>query len=428
MAGKKKSQDGAEDTAPDAGQDTMTASADEVVMPEPGAETPETPEATDLEVPEHDPRPEGEPLATPVEDAEVIDPVEDTIPAEDPEPAEAAVSVEPAAPVHEPAPPPAPAKSRGGFFPALFGGIVAAAIGFGAAWYMQQQSAGGVETRLTELSDTQASQGSEIAGLKDTVAKGPDLSGLSGEISALSDKVDGLSARVDEVSGGLAPLQDRITALEKRPISEGVSKEAIAAYEAELARLQQAMADQRKEVEDLIAEAQQMEADASATAETTLRRAALTRILSALDSGTGFAGALGDLQAAGQQVPEELAAVAESGVTSMSTLRDTFPEAARRALEAVRAAEDGGISSVGDFLRTQLGARSLEPREGNDPDAILSRAEAALKAGRLGDTLAELDTLPDAGRAEMANWIDSAAARHKAVTAAEDLSAQLNAG
>ena len=90
----------------------------------------------------------------------------------------------------------------------------------------------------------------------------------------------------------------------------------------------------------------------------------------------------------------------------------------------------GGLSpggrSIGDFLRDNLGARSLEPRDGDDADAVLSRAEGALKAGRLGDALAELETLPDASRAELTGWIELAETRRNAIAAAEELNASLS--
>jgi hypothetical protein len=59
---------------------------------------------------------------------------------------------------------------------------------------------------------------------------------------------------------------------------------------------------------------------------------------------------------------------------------------------------------VGSFLRSQTGARSLTPREGDDPDAVLSRAEAILAEGRPADTLTELAALPPEGQAAMTEW------------------------
>ena len=78
------------------------------------------------------------------------------------------------------------------------------------------------------------------------------------------------------------------------------------------------------------------------------------------------------------------------------------------------------------FIRTQLDARSLEPREGDDPDAILSRAEAATQQGRLTDALAEIEALPDVARAELSDWAAQATRRLEAVAAAQQLSEELN--
>ena len=78
------------------------------------------------------------------------------------------------------------------------------------------------------------------------------------------------------------------------------------------------------------------------------------------------------------------------------------------------------------FLRSQLGARSLVPREGNDPDAVLSRVEAAAREGRMSDALAEVEALPEEGRAELAEWVSQVQSRQEAVSAAHELSAALN--
>ena len=79
---------------------------------------------------------------------------------------------------------------------------------------------------------------------------------------------------------------------------------------------------------------------------------------------------------------------------------------------------------VSSFLRTQTGLRSLTPRDGNDPDAVLSRAEAALTQGRLADALAELDALPDAALPALKDWTATATLRLSAESAVAALAAQ----
>ena len=100
-------------------------------------------------------------------------------------------------------------------------------------------------------------------------------------------------------------------------------------------------------------------------------------------------------------------------------MREGFPDAARAALEASLEANMGATWSerVKNFLRAQTGARALTPQEGDDPDAVLSRAEAALAAGDVEGALAELDALPAEGKAAMTDWLAQANLRLQAEAA-----------
>jgi hypothetical protein len=165
-----------------------------------------------------------------------------------------------------------------------------------------------------------------------------------------------------------------------------------------------------------------MRAAASAEAAETQARAALTQILSAMNNGQGFVGPLSDLRATGVKIPAPLIENVE-GVASLADLRADFPPAARNALAVSRGV---GNDSVGGFFRTQLGIRSLEPKDGDDPDAILSRAEAAIEAGDLPAALEEIGTLPPEAQAELATWVAQAETRLTTVDAAHGLMAELN--
>ncbi|MCB2133097.1 MAG: hypothetical protein KDE02_09510, partial [Rhodobacteraceae bacterium] len=65
--------------------------------------------------------------------------------------------------------------------------------------------------------------------------------------------------------------------------------------------------------------------------------------------------------------------------------------------------------------------RSLTPRAGDDPDAILSRADAALKAGDLAAAIDEIAALPEGGKAVMAEWVGLAQRRMAALAAVSAL-------
>ena len=328
-----------------------------------------------------------------------------------------------------PVPQPEPVVIRkGGFIPLFLGGLAAAAIGFAAARFVLPEGwpwPGAADNAFeTEIGARLDAQSQALADLKAEAGKAPDLSPLETRISGVQAAVDTLAGRLGEVSDRIAALDTRLTDLEKRPITDGASPAAVAAYERELKALQEAMAAQRAEIEKIAAEAAQKEASAEMTAQEAMQRAALSRIQTALDSGAGFADAAANLQDAGITLPPALSAVAADGVATRNDLAQSFPEAARAALTVARKGESGGGFSA--FLKTQLGARSLEPRDGDDPDAVLSRAEAAVTDGRLTDAMAELETLPAEARAEMSGWLTRAATRLDALKAADALASEMN--
>ncbi|AXI56630.1 hypothetical protein SuNHUV7_13090 (plasmid) [Pseudoseohaeicola sp. NH-UV-7] len=325
--------------------------------------------------------------------------------------------------------------SRSSFFPMLLGGLLAVCIGVLVAkspmfeTFLPENWRTVSASDLNDLSQSVQAQNARISDVSDKLAAVPvpDLSGVEGAIAAQADKISELGAQIDNLAGTVNALDARLTALEKQPISQGVSQGAIDAYERELKALQDSVAAQRSEIESLLTDARAMEENAEMTAQEALARAALTRVLSAIDSGGAFDAALGDLEAVtGTQAPEELASVAQTGVTPMIQLQDAFPDAAREALSAARLAEPDSEHNLRSFLQRQLSARSVTPKEGADPDAVLSRAEAALKEGRLNDALAEIETLPPEASAAMDAWVTRARARRDAQDAAESLAQSLN--
>ncbi|MDQ2090350.1 COG4223 family protein [Marimonas arenosa] len=330
-----------------------------------------------------------------------------------------------------PAPVPQPEQvviRKGGFLPMLLGGAAAALIGFGAARYVLPEGWPWPGARDDAFEQAVAArldaQDTAVAEVRAAIPVLPDLSPLETRIAEFEQALQDALTAVQSASARLDTLEAQLTELEKRPMTEAVSPAAVQAYENELKALQQAVAAQRAEIEKLAAEAAQKEANAEVTAQEAMLRAALNRIQTALDAGTGFADAVDTLRAANVALPDVLVQTADAGVFTRAELADRFPAAARAALSVARQQESGG--GLGRFLANQLGARSLEPREGDDADAVLSRAEAAVRDGRITDALAELDALPEPARAEMADWLSRARNRLDALAAAETLAAQLN--
>lgn len=337
---------------------------------------------------------------------------------------------------------------RGGFAPALIGGILAACLGFLAARTevldpilpdsLKSNGTGDVIAAL-QVSDNNQAEAltalrSEIAAI-DQPDLGPvneQLASVQAELSSLKTDSKSQQARLEDIEAHLNPLNARLDELEKRPMTEGASDTAVAAYDRELAALREATAAQRAEVEKMIDEARATEAaaraleqSAASAARHAQNQATVTRLYAALDNGAAYAAILAELEAADIAVPDVLNASANDGITTLTALNDAFPISARSALSAARA-EDGSGGGLVGFLQRQTGARSVQPRDGDDPDAILSRAEAAVTDGDLAKALEEIATLPDAARAAMQDWVDISTTRLAALKAAEELAQSLN--
>jgi len=331
-------------------------------------------------------------------------------------------------------PPVAPiVVKRVGFFPLVFGGIAAAGIGFAAASVVAPSGWPFSDARQEAFNDVTTAnvkaQSATLSGLQSQItdlAAQTNTADIKAAMVETTDSIAALQGQMAAISAKMNDLQFRLTDLEKRPITEGISDAAIAAFEGELKSVQDAMAAQRAEIEAATAAATQMETNAQISQTETLKRAALSQIQTALNVGTEFSGAVANLQAVGENIPQALVVASKTGVPSIAALQEAFPVAARLALSKAQqsgANEDGGF---GAFLRNQLGARSLDPKEGNSTDAILSRAEAALGEGRLLDATAELQGLPEVAQAAMAGWLSDVTKRQNALAAVEVLGQQLN--
>ncbi len=339
----------------------------------------------------------------------------------------------------QPAPgPPAPetaasaAPRRSSPIGPVIGGVLAAALGFGLAQYVPNgwpiTDTAALEAKLAAQADDSRALAAKIAELPKTPV--PDQS---------------LTARIDALESTTAPdltgLDQRLTALEQRLTAiEALPKDGTAASTAVLAQLQSDMAALKSggpsgdvvqqagsAIDAKLAEADAkiaaIKTEAEATAKAAAARAAMQQIAAALDSGAPFAAALTALP----DLPPILTDNAKTGLPTQQGLSASFPDAARAALEASLRANMGETwtARVSAFLRNQTGARSLTPRDGTDPDAVLSRAEAALNAGDLATVLKELAALPPAGKTAMATWQALCAKRQAAISAVQSLSATL---
>ncbi|MDO5756355.1 MAG: hypothetical protein Q4P24_02405 [Rhodobacterales bacterium] len=316
-----------------------------------------------------------------------------------------------------------PKRGTGGFLALLLGGVCAGAIGFAAAYYLEMQNSSAAARNTAATLGAQSDKIDALEARLDSLPSAPDTSGVeaaqedtAAKLTELSDKISALTAQVDEI--------------EAQPTGGGeggVSASDLKDLRGTLKDLRGTLDDQSKQIANLVSEAEERDNDALAAAQQDLRRAALSRIGAALDSGTPFAPALDDLEKAGISAPDALQNAAGAGVPTQAALQQAFAPAARTALAQARRSRDGGgTDSVWSFLSGQLGARSLERREGPGTDAILSRAEDDLRNGDLAAALTEVETLPEPASGALAEWTQDAKRRMQALAAYDALAAKMN--
>ncbi len=361
--------------------------------------------------------------------------------------------------------PPSRGVGAGGVAALILGGVIAAGLGVAAArlifpegWPGQSAATeaaiadvrGAVESqsaRIDSVDDAVAGLASSLAALEAAQPRIDDLSSsLESGLADADRSLGALSERLDAAESRITDVTTDLEALAMRPMPEGLDTSSIeaevdrfrnelsAAVEAargeivaaqrEAEEIRAAAADEAAQREAEAAQrAADMEAEALAEADAATRRAAMARVLAAIENGDPYAQHLALLP----EAPSALAGPAAEGVPTLVELQQSFPDAARAALDASIRAEAGGgtMDRLTAFLRVQSGVRSLEPKEGDDPDAVLSRAEAAIRAGDIELALAELEDLPESGKKTIADWATSARTRLDALSAAKSLSEQL---
>ncbi len=347
-----------------------------------------------------------------------------------------------------PTPQPQIAEKRGpGFLPLVLGGLVAGAIGYAVPTFLLQDEPpsevvppvvddsriAAVEAEIAELSARPAST---------AVIDESDLEAIRSAQNDLTDRLGAFDARIEDleaqpltaeamealraqvetlgsdVESFRADLADRIDTLSGDVDTLSGNFESLSgefeSLSGEFETLRGDLGPRLDSVESRLSEVSARADDVEADAEAQAREAARNQIAIALESGAAYAEPLAVLGPA----PWALFDAADNGVATLDELRSDFPALAREALRVARAAEtEPGVASL---FRNAFNARSLEPREGDDPDAVLSRAEAAVRAGDLEAALDEIAALPEDARAVLSEWTRRARTRAEAVAAADE--------
>ncbi|MDH5798538.1 MAG: mitofilin family membrane protein, partial [Paracoccaceae bacterium] len=335
--------------------------------------------------------------------------------------------------------PPVAAHVSGGnwILPLAIGSVSGGAVAFAVSLLMTGPAAISVQdaeadANIAALQEQVGMAVSELATLKSDLRVVAEMSELQG--SALSDTLDDLDKRVSALQDDLAAtanardaletvdsaLRARITELEARPLPDTEAEtKIIALYQQQLEKLRALVDERLAGIEAAQGKAEAAGAKAVAQISAARRQADLAALTDRISSGEPYEELLTVLLDQGLTIPPVLAENAESGIVGQDRLEQRFSERALPALEAsIRAdAAAGKIDRTTAFMRIQLGIRSLSPQDGDDPDAVLSRAEAFLGEGDLATALAELQNLPAEGQKVMEDWVLLAQNRQAALAA-----------
>jgi len=335
--------------------------------------------------------------------------------------------------------------------------LIALVLGAGGAWFLRGEAPAPVVTgnqaeieRLTAqieaLSRSVEESAQAQAEAQATPAPATPDPAVAELQAAISGQIEGLGGSLKGLSDKLAAVDERMAQIETRPadsspdVTEALSsltgdldtaRTDVASLTAERASLEGKLAELTAERDALRADLDAAKAEIAAlgdrlsAAEPERQAAALTLFRSAVMSGEPYTEAAATFEErTGKALQPALSASAAKGVPTLAQLGASFPDAARAGLTASLTTkhEAPPQERALDFLRAQIGLRSITPREGDDADAVLSRAEAAVHAGDLAAALAEIEKLPDAGQEAMAGWTTAARVHMDAVAALQELS------
>jgi hypothetical protein len=315
--------------------------------------------------------------------------------------------------VYEPYVPPVPPApvQKSPLGPMILSGAVCAVLGFGAAVLTQQSSPlWPQDPAVAELTAKTDGAVADLQSQINAIAARPAGDVMQSDLTPLRDAV----AQLSGLDQSIADLADRVSALEQATIEAAIPDDLIAKYRSEVESISALLESQRGELNTFMQDAKAKADQAAEIAKNTLAGGALDRIATALDTGSEFVQAMQDYeQAMGAAAPDALASMAADGVVTLQVLSQEYADVARAALAAARAEMDQGqgVAKVTNFLKNQFNARSVVPKSGDDPDAVLSRAEQALRDGDLAAAMDEIAKLGPEAQAKMSDWIAAAQAR-----------------
>ncbi|MBB4053491.1 hypothetical protein GGR20_003151 [Devosia subaequoris] len=328
-------------------------------------------------------------------------------------------------------PAPASGGSGGIWLAGLVGGALGLGAAYGLAWYglwpTPEQAAPPADPRLAQF----ASAIPELETVTGTLQD--ELSTLTGRVGAIeSSLADQPTSAIDTsnlvTTEDLAALSARLDELSAGATSDTAAPENLSAIEAELSALrasaEQTTAQLAQARDELAALAQSTREDAGNGVAAARLPLIFSSLESAFDAGRPYETELAALRQAQPDylVPEAIAGRAATGLPQPGTIARQLDAVLPDMLAGRPAGTDANWQDASlDWFRGLVAMRPTGPVEGDSPDAIIARLEAAIAARDFSAAQSEMEALPASMRAAAGDLADDIA--HLA--AADEFLAQL---
>lgn len=363
-----------------------------------------------------------------------------------------------------PAPEPAEPVRRGGFGRPLAAGIVGGAVALAAGGALQWAGVipfpgqAGADLALEGLRQEMAGLQGELAQLRQVASGGVSDEALQQALSEPRQQIANLESQ-------LGQLRDTVAALEQAPAGEGGGNANLQQLQQRLADLenrvsQLAEATGAQAVADRVARVEQRLDNAARTADATQQSAAenaqrleqvenqvsqltgqvsqlgaqitkqdegpklalivaASALKSAVERGAPFAGELETYSALAPDAAElaPLQPYAETGIPTEAELAAEAPQVASRIARlssSVVPPDAGFLDRLWASARSVVSVRPVGEVEGDAPEAIAARMEAAVERGDYARALAEYETLPADAREVAQDFAEKLRARQAA--------------
>lgn len=259
--------------------------------------------------------------------------------------------------------------------------------------------------QVSALQENQAAQNAQGAAVSETLGT---IDALSAQMQDIEAQLADLKSAIEQTKSAVAETQSALSKVETSLAATDAPEKA------DLEALRTEFSDLFSTVEGVQSIISEQQALRQVAEERSRFAEAMRQAEVALEEGASFSSAVGALDALGVPVSDELRLAAQSGSQTRQELRDGYAQMAREALaldRQVALQSDQEASGFMTFFKNQIGLRSVTVREGDDVDAILSRAEEAVKRDDLEMALSELSLIQGPAQQAVLPWLEAGQAR-----------------